>query len=132
MGVNGFELLKKSVEEGYPTIMLSARSVTPEALETSMKLGALFCCPRKKCSSSRVFLMKWYWERGSRSGKSFLLDLVPISIEYLAPTRKRNKGFLENLKRSSKKIGLTELLNATHHRRWRRRISRSIVTGQKT
>ena len=34
MGVNGFELLKTSVKRGFPTVMLTAYALTPEALET--------------------------------------------------------------------------------------------------
>jgi CheY-like chemotaxis protein len=30
MGVNGFELLKRSVEKGIPTVMLTAHALTPE------------------------------------------------------------------------------------------------------
>ena len=32
MGVNGFELLKTSVERGFPTVMLTAHALTPDAL----------------------------------------------------------------------------------------------------
>jgi CheY-like chemotaxis protein len=39
MGVNGFELLKRSVAKGVPTVMLTAHALTPEALKKSMKLG---------------------------------------------------------------------------------------------
>jgi DNA-binding response OmpR family regulator len=31
MGVNGFELLKSSVYRGFPTVMLTAHALTPEA-----------------------------------------------------------------------------------------------------
>ena len=36
MGVNGFDLLKNSVKHGFPTVMLTAYALTPEALEKSI------------------------------------------------------------------------------------------------
>ncbi|MCJ7774633.1 MAG: response regulator [Desulfobacterales bacterium] len=32
MGVNGFELLKKAVSRGVPTVMLTAHALSPESL----------------------------------------------------------------------------------------------------
>src|SRR4030042_5295460 len=41
MGVNGFDLLENSVDRGFPTVMLTAHALTPEALKKSIKLGAV-------------------------------------------------------------------------------------------
>ena len=38
MGVNGFELLVTSVSRGFPTVMLTAYELTPEAIKKSIKL----------------------------------------------------------------------------------------------
>lgn len=48
MGVNGFELLKASVNRGFPTVMLTAHALTPEALKKSIKLGAVYFLPKEK------------------------------------------------------------------------------------
>ena len=48
MGVNGFELLKDSDSRGFPTVMLTAHAVTPEALKRSIKLGAVSFIPKDK------------------------------------------------------------------------------------
>jgi DNA-binding NtrC family response regulator len=56
MGVNGFDLLKISVKRGFPTVMLTAYALTPEALETSMKLGAVTFLPKEKMSELDQFL----------------------------------------------------------------------------
>jgi DNA-binding response OmpR family regulator len=56
MGVNGFELLKKSVERGYPTLMLTAYALTPEALKKSIKLGAVSFLPKEKMAELKEFL----------------------------------------------------------------------------
>jgi len=57
MGVNGFELLKTSVKRGFPTVMLTAYALTPEALEKSIKLGAVSFLPKEKMSQLDHFLV---------------------------------------------------------------------------
>lgn len=47
MGVRGFELLKKSVSKGFPTVMLTAHAMTAEALKKSIKLGAVSFLPKE-------------------------------------------------------------------------------------
>lgn len=64
MGVNGFELLKTSVTRGFPTIMLSAHAITPEALKKSIKLGALFFLPKEKLPQLREFLEEMVLNEG--------------------------------------------------------------------
>jgi DNA-binding NtrC family response regulator len=46
MGVNGFELLKNTDSRGFPTVMLTAHAVTPEALKKSINLGAVSFIPK--------------------------------------------------------------------------------------
>jgi CheY-like chemotaxis protein len=56
MGVNGFELLKVAVAKGFPTVMLTAHALTPEALKKSIKLGALSYLPKQKIVDLRSYL----------------------------------------------------------------------------
>ena len=56
MGVQGFELLKKSVSKGFPTVMLTAHALTPEALKESIKLGAVSFLPKEKMSEIDLYL----------------------------------------------------------------------------
>ncbi|MBW1731064.1 MAG: response regulator [Deltaproteobacteria bacterium] len=56
MGVDGFELLKKSVQRGFPTVMLTAHALTPESLKKSIKLGALSFLPKEKIPELVRFL----------------------------------------------------------------------------
>jgi CheY-like chemotaxis protein len=56
MGVNGFELLKTSVDSGFPSVMLTAHALTPDALKKSIKLGALSFLPKEKMENLREFL----------------------------------------------------------------------------
>lgn len=46
MGVKGFELLKISESKGFPTVMLTAHAVTPEALKRSMDMGGRLIYPQ--------------------------------------------------------------------------------------
>lgn len=56
MGVNGFELLENSVDRGFPTVMLTAHALTPEALKKSIKLGAVSFLPKDKMGELKTFL----------------------------------------------------------------------------
>ena len=56
MGVDGFELLKMSVRRGFPTVMLTAYALTPEALEKSIRLGAVSFLPKEKMGELDDFL----------------------------------------------------------------------------
>jgi CheY-like chemotaxis protein len=56
MGVNGFELLKISVKRGFPTVMLTAYALSPDALEKSIRLGAVSFLPKEKMSQLDDFL----------------------------------------------------------------------------
>ena len=56
MGVNGFELLKKSVSMGFPTVMFTAHALSPESLKKSIKLGAVSFLPKEKIAELRLHL----------------------------------------------------------------------------
>ncbi len=56
MGVNGFELLKVSVERGFPTVILTAHALTSDALVKSTELGAAGFIPKEKIIRLKEFL----------------------------------------------------------------------------
>lgn len=56
MGVNGFELLKTAVKRKFPTVMLTAYALSPEAIEKSIKLGAVSFLPKEKMIELEQFL----------------------------------------------------------------------------
>ena len=56
MGVRGFELLKKSVSKGFPTVMLTAHALTPEALKDSIQLGAVSFLPKEMMADLDTYL----------------------------------------------------------------------------
>lgn len=96
MGVNGFELLQDSVSRGFPSVMLTAHALTPEALKKSIKLGAVSFLPKDKIPDLRVFLEdvvlgagKPVWEKlFNRLGNSFNRRFGP-------DWRERDKFFKE-------------------------------------
>ena len=50
MGVNGLQLLEESVARGFPTVMLTAHAVNPEALMASIRKGAISYLPKESLS----------------------------------------------------------------------------------
>jgi len=56
MGVDGFKLLKAAVSRGFPTVMLTAHALTPDALKKSMKLGAVSFLPKERILDLPGFL----------------------------------------------------------------------------
>jgi len=56
MGVNGFELLRTSVDRGFPTVMLTAHALSPDSLKKSINLGAVSFLPKEKMSQLDSYL----------------------------------------------------------------------------
>jgi len=56
MGVRGFDLLKESVSKGFPTVVLTAHSLSLESLKKSMKLGAVSYFPKENLPDLRSHL----------------------------------------------------------------------------
>jgi len=56
MGVKGFELLRASVKRGFPTVMLTAHALSPEALKKAIKLGAVSFLPKEAIPDLRSHL----------------------------------------------------------------------------
>ncbi len=47
MGVDGLKLLEKSVERGFPTVMLTAHALNVDTLIASIRLGAISYLPKE-------------------------------------------------------------------------------------
>jgi len=56
MGVKGFELLRASVTRGFPTVMLTAHALSPDALKKAIKLGAVSFLPKEAIPDLRSHL----------------------------------------------------------------------------
>ena len=108
MGVRGFELLKKSVSKGFPTVMLTAHALTPEFLKESIQLGAVSFLPKEMIAELDTYLAKaitgskkvvWknlldklgdYFERQFGSDWKEKDDFFKKFEEELSETRKEN------------------------------------------
>jgi len=111
MGVNGFELLKVAVTKGFPTVMLTAHAVTPEALKKSIKLGALSFLPKERMSELREFIE----DVVMGGGKSVWLKLFEKLDDYFnkrfGPGWKERDRFFKEFEESlveSEREGATE------------------------
>jgi CheY-like chemotaxis protein len=56
MGVRGFDLLRFARNAGFPVVMLTAHAFSPEALKTSIELGARAYLPKEKLGALIPFL----------------------------------------------------------------------------
>ena len=56
MGVNGFSLLRESVNRGFPTIMFTAHALSTESLKKSIQLGAVSFLPKEKAPELPAFI----------------------------------------------------------------------------
>lgn len=105
MGVNGFELLKKSVARGFPTVMLTAHALTPDALKKSIKLGAVSFLPKEKMASLPEFLEDVVLGGGKPVWQKLFDKLGAFFNKRFGPGwRERDlffKEFQEELKRST-------------------------------
>jgi CheY-like chemotaxis protein len=108
MGVNGFELLKESVYRGFPTVMLTAYALTPEALKTSIKLGAVSFLPKEKMVELKTFLEDVVLGGGKPVWEKLFEKLGGFFSKKFGPDWKEQdqffKDFEEELKKSQKGI----------------------------
>ena len=107
MGVNGFELLKVSVSRGFPSVMLTAYALTPEALKKSIKLGAVFFLPKEKLPELRDLLEDIIQNGNKPSWMKFFDKLGAYFNRHFGPDWKEKdkffKEFEESLKTSEKR-----------------------------
>jgi CheY-like chemotaxis protein len=108
MGVNGFELLKLSVKRGFPTVMLTAYALTPEALEKSIKLGAVSFLPKEKMSDLDEFIADVVLKKGQPVWEKLFDKLGSFFNKRFGPDWKQRNIFFKEFEQSlqqSKKEG---------------------------
>jgi len=111
MGVNGFELLKTSVSRGFPTVMLTAHALSPDALKKSIKLGAVSFLPKEKITELKPFLEDVVLENGKPVWKRLFDKLGSYFDNRFGPDWKERdhffKEFEDTLKEDEKRDELT-------------------------
>ena len=100
MGVNGFELLKNAVSRGFPTVMLTAHAVTPEALKKSIKLGALSFLPKERMTELRQFIEDVVLEGGKSVWLKFFDRLGDYFNKRFGPDWKEKDKFFKEFEES--------------------------------
>jgi DNA-binding NtrC family response regulator len=96
MGVNGFDLLKLCVERGFPAVMLTAYAMTPEALEKSMRLGAVAFLPKEKMVELKDFLVEVVLGAGQPIWKSLFRKLSAYFDQRFGPDWREKKKMFED------------------------------------
>jgi len=106
MGVNGFELLKNSVARDFPTVMLTAHVMTPEALNESIKLGAAAFLPKELMTELEELLEDVVLGGGKRLWWLKSLEKTgPYFDEKFGPNWKEKDKFFKEFEKSLKKEG---------------------------
>lgn len=100
MGVNGFELLKLSVKRGFPTVMLTAYALTPEALEMSIKLGAVSFLPKEKMAELDKFIADVVLKGGQPVWQKLFERLGGLFDKRFGADWKQRNAFFEEFERS--------------------------------
>ena len=95
MGVNGFDLLQTSAEQGYPTVMFTAHALTPEALNKSIKLGAACFLPKEKISELQEFLEEVVQGGGKPVWKKLFDKHGPFFEERFGPDWKEDNSMIK-------------------------------------
>jgi len=98
MGVNGFELLQNAVDRGFPTVMLTAHALTPEALKKSIKLGAVTFLPKDKMSDLRSFLEDVVLGEGKPVWQKFFEKLGAYFNKHFGPDWVERDQFFKEFK----------------------------------
>ncbi|MGD2269618.1 MAG: response regulator [Desulfobacterales bacterium] len=103
MGVNGFDLLKTSVKRGFPTIMLTAYALTPDALEKSIKLGAVSFLPKEKMAELEEFLSDVVLKDGQPVWEKLFDKLGNFFNKRFGPDWKQRNKFFEEFEEAMRK-----------------------------
>ncbi len=103
MGVNGFELLKTSVSREFPTVMLTAHALTPDALKKSIKLGALTFLPKEKMAELRSFLEDIVTDKGASLWQKLFERLGSYFNKRFGPDWKEKDRFFQEFEEEMKK-----------------------------
>jgi DNA-binding NtrC family response regulator len=103
MGVDGFELLKTSVSRGFPTLMLTAHAITPEALKRSIRIGAVSFLPKEKISEIADFLEDAVQDGGKPTWIKFFDRLGTYFNKRFGPDWKEKDKFFQEFEESLRK-----------------------------
>jgi CheY-like chemotaxis protein len=102
MGVDGFSLLRKSVSRGFPTVMLTAHALTPEALKKSIKLGAVSFLPKEKMPEIESYLEDVVLGGGKSAWEKLFDKLGSFFSKRFGPDWKERDAFFKEFENELK------------------------------
>jgi CheY-like chemotaxis protein len=102
MGVDGFSLLRKSVSRGFPTVMLTAHALTPEALKKSIELGAVSFLPKEKMPELESFLEDVVLGGGKSAWEKLFDKLGSFFNKRFGPDWKKRDAFFKEFENELK------------------------------
>jgi CheY-like chemotaxis protein len=100
MGVNGFELLRVSVSQGFPTIIFTAYALTIDALKKSIQLGAVFFLPKDKLPELKDFLERLVRDNWKSNWMGFFDRLGLYFAKHFGPDWKEKDKFFQEFEES--------------------------------
>jgi CheY-like chemotaxis protein len=109
MGVRGLELLKLSVQRGFPTVMLTAYALTPEALEKSIKLGAVSFLPKEKMGELDDFIADVVLKEGRPAWDKWFDKLGTYFNKRFGPDWKQRNQFFKEFEKAVLKEKVEEI-----------------------
>ncbi|MFH1488670.1 MAG: TRAP transporter small permease subunit [Pseudomonadota bacterium] len=92
-GVRGHDLLRLSTERGFPTIMLTANALNPDALKKSMQLGAVSFLPKDEMGNIAGFLQDALTMKKKDARVEFYVRLVPYFDRRFGNGWDKNEAF---------------------------------------
>ena len=96
--------MKISVKHGFPTVMLTAYALTPEALEKSIKLGAVSFLPKEKMTDLDDFLADVVLKGGQPVWEKLFDKLGGFFNKRFGPDWKEQNKFFEEFEESLKQV----------------------------
>ena len=104
MGVKGFDLLRASVTRGFPTVMLTAHALSPEALKKAIKLGAVSFLPKEAIPNLRSHLEDVVLGAGKPVWKKLFNRIGGLFDQRFGPDwKEKDKFFKEFVEEVTKK-----------------------------
>jgi CheY-like chemotaxis protein len=95
MGVKGFDLLRASVTRGFPTVMLTAHALSPDALKKAIKLGAVSFLPKEAIPNLRSHLEDVALGAGKPVWKKLFNRIGGLFDQRFGPDWKEKDKFLK-------------------------------------
>jgi len=102
MGVDGFDLLKKTVAKGIPTVMLTAHALTADALRKSLKGGAVFYLPKDRMADMEEILAEVINSTGRPVWAKVFGRFAPYFSKRFRWSQKDEEDFMKEVEETSK------------------------------